>query len=172
MIKYEVKGLDSALKKLNRITSRMDRIDSYVEKFTCRLAEIGLDKATVSFSEAEYDGTNDVRVTLDVKKPNLIHVVASGKAVLFIEFGTGINYPDDHPLANTLGMVHGEYGKKQGQKESWVYIGEEGTNGKVVRSSESGNAVRTRGNPASRSMYITAEEIRKNIEKIAKEVFK
>ena len=64
----------------------LKNINRYIEKFTQKLADIGLDYATMSFQRAEYDGTNDVTVSIDAQKPNLVRVVASGKAVLFIEF--------------------------------------------------------------------------------------
>lgn len=171
MVNIEAKNLDKAVKNILQQQTMLKNINRYIEKFTQKLADIGLDYATMSFQRAEYDGTNDVTVSIDVQKPNLVRVVASGKAVLFIEFGTGIYYPDDHPKAKELNMIRGEYGKKQGRKESWVYVGEEGTNGTVIRRGPNGNAVRTRGNPASRSMYLTADEVRDNIQKIAEEVF-
>lgn len=171
MVNIEAKNLDKAVKNILQQQSMLKNINRYIEKFTQKLADIGLDYATMSFQRAEYDGTNDVTVSIDAKKPNLIRVVASGKAVLFIEFGTGINYPDDHPKAEELKMIRGEYGQKKGQNESWVYVGEAGTNGNVLRNSPKGDVVRTKGNRASRSMYLTADEVRNNIQKIAEEVF-
>ncbi|MBP3370845.1 MAG: hypothetical protein J6L85_08840 [Clostridia bacterium] len=170
--KYEVKGFDIALKHLKETVNMASNINSYIEEFTRRLGDIGLQYATLSFQRAQYDGTNDVTVSIEQSRPNVLKIVARGKAVLFIEFGTGIFYPDDHPKAKELNMVRGEYGQKKGQNESWVYVGEAGTHGKVLRYSDSGKqAVRTHGNPASRSMYLTAEEVRNNIQKIAEEVF-
>jgi hypothetical protein len=98
-----------------------------------------------------------------------IAVQASGKAILFIEFGTGVFNPGVHPQANEFGMIRGEYGKGHGKQESWIYVGEPGTNGEVIDSGRS--VVRTRGNNASRSMYDAAEIMRNEIQRIAKEVF-
>lgn len=171
MVKISATNLQAAIKNIKAKQQQLQNIELYLSEFANKLAKIGLEYARMSYSKAQYDGTNDVTVTIEADKPNVVRVVASGKAVLFIEFGTGINYPDDHPKAGELNMIRGEYGKKQGQKESWVYVGEEGTNGTVIRRGANGNAVRTRGNPASRSMYQAAEEIRKQIQTIAEEVF-
>lgn len=171
MVNIEAKNLDKAVKDILRQQSMLKNINRYIEKFTQKLADIGLDYATMSFQRAEYDGTNDVTVSIDTQKPNLVRVVASGKAVLFIEFGTGIYYPDDHPKAKELNMIRGEYGQKKGRNESWVYVGEAGSHGKVLKYSPKGDVVRTKGNKASRSMYLTAYEVRDNIQRIAEEVF-
>ena len=46
--------------------------------------------ASARFQSAQYDGTNDVSVSLEVREKNRIAVVAVGEAVLCIEFGTGV----------------------------------------------------------------------------------
>ena len=49
-------------------------------------------KASNGFAAAQYDGINDVVVTPDIGK-NHWSITASGEAVLFIEYGSGITYP-------------------------------------------------------------------------------
>lgn len=171
MIKVKATNLDKALRRIKTTQNKTLTMTSRIMLFTQKLAEIGVGEASIRFQQAQYDGTNDVIVEFDREAYNKVTVIAKGKATLFIEFGTGIHYPDDHPLASRHGMKRGEYGKKQGKKEKWVYYGEAGTNGTVLRTSDRGDVVRTRGNPASRSMYLASKEIRDNITKIAKEVF-
>ena len=48
---------------------------------------------------------------------NKIAVVAVGSATLFIEFGTGVKYPDNHPEAAEHGMIRGGYGYRLGRLE-------------------------------------------------------
>ncbi len=67
-------------------------------------------------------------------------VVAVGASVLFIEFGAGVTYPDNHPQAAELGMKRGEYGKGHGKQSSWGYYGDPGTNG-VVKTKKDGSTV-------------------------------
>ena len=74
-----------------------------------RLTQEGYEVASAGFASAEYDGTNDVTVSVE-DRGKIKAVVAVGGTVLFIEFGTGVTYPDNHPEARDLGMECGEYG--------------------------------------------------------------
>ncbi len=136
-------------------------------EFLKRLGELGVDTADVRFRAAQYDGTNDVTVSLRWESDNKVLVVASGHAVTFIEFGTGIVYVDDHPKAGEMGAVRGGYGEGHGSQRTWGYYGDPGTNGKVQKS----GVVLTHGNPASRALYETGKELREKVMEIAKEVF-
>lgn len=153
------------------IESYVNQLDSKTRTFLERLAQIGISSADASFRSAAYDGVNDVVVnsTPVWVDERTIAVQASGRAILFIEFGTGVFNPGVHPQASEFGMIRGEYGKGHGKQESWVYIGEPGTNGEVL--GEGRNVVRTRGNNASRSMYDAAELMKNEIGRIAREVF-
>lgn len=139
--------------------------------FLEQLSSEGLQVARAGFKSAAYDGVNDVNVTVDVR-PNGVAVVAIGSSVLFIEFGTGVTYPDNHPEASSLGMVRGGYGKGNGKKATWGYYGHPGTSGKVVVNSKGKEVVLTHGNPANMPMYNAVKSIKSKIEKIANEVYK
>ena len=79
------------------------RLDEYfadlIEKANTvceRLATIGAVRASLDFSRAIYNGTNDVAVTVEpISNGYAIH--ARGNAVLFIEFGSGASYGYGHP---------------------------------------------------------------------------
>lgn len=135
-----------------------------------RLASEGLTVASAKFASAVYDGTNDVSVTVESRGEHGRAVVAVGASVLFIEFGTGIMYPDDHPEAAEHGMVRGGYGKGKGKQPTWGYYGDPGTNGHL-RNGKQGNLVTTHGNPANMAMYGTVKELRESITRIVREVF-
>jgi hypothetical protein len=125
------------------------------------LAEIGLKEASVRFTTAMYDGTNDVSVHLDAID-NGYAIVADGKAVAFIEFGAGVYHNTSEPYPNPRpeGIVGiGEYGKGMGKRKAWGY------------ADENGEIVITRGNPAAMPMWYASEEIRNSILKVAREVF-
>lgn len=139
--------------------------------FADRLAQEGMEIASVKFSQAVYDGTNDVSVTVEPRGNNVRAVVATGGATLFIEFGTGVTYPDDHPEAGELGMKRGEYGQGHGKQHSWGYYGEPGTNGVLKEKKNGGFVVITHGNPANMPMYETVKELQDRLTEIAKEVF-
>lgn len=139
--------------------------------FANRLAQEGMEIASVKFSQAVYDGTNDVSVTVEPRGNNVRAVVAIGGATLFIEFGTGVTYPDDHPEAGELGMKRGEYGQGHGKQHSWGYYGDPGTNGVLKEKKNGGFVVITHGNPANMPMYETVKELQDRLTEIAKEVF-
>ena len=141
------------------------------EKLLDRLAEEGYQIASAKFAQAVYDGTNDVFVSTENREANIRAVVAVGSSVLFIEFGTGVVYPDDHPEADDLGMKRGEYGKGHGKQTSWGYYGEPGTNGELREKKNGSVVVITHGNPANMAMYETVKELEMHLRDLAKEVF-
>lgn len=135
------------------------------------LARIGMQEASVRFSTAQYDGTNDSSVTIE-QTQNGYNVVANGKAVAFIEFGAGVHYNSgvSYPIAKPSGIVGiGEYGKKQGKKDEWRYKGEPGTNG---TPSSDGRTIKTHGNPAQMPMYHALTAMQGEVERIVREAFR
>lgn len=134
-----------------------------------KLSYIGVKEASVRFTTAMYDGINDSSVSLETTK-NGYAVVASGQAVAFIEFGSGVYHNSGEPYPNPRpeGIVGiGEYGQGKGKRRAWYYKGEPGTNGEVQPS----GVVKTRGNPAAMPMWYATEEMRRSILQIAREVF-
>ena len=122
-----------------------NRLQERIAVFLDRVAQEGMERASVKFSQAVYDGTNDVSVTVEPRGNNVRAVVATGGATLFIEFGTGVTYPDDHPEAGELGMKRGEYGQGHGKQHSWGYYGDPGTNGVLKEKKNGGFVVITHG---------------------------
>ncbi len=168
MISIKISGLDELKKK---IENQRNNFKTKGQIFLQRLAQEGLTVAKAQFSSAQYDGVNDVTVTVENMGPDKIAVVANGQAVAFIEFGTGVTYSEQHPKADDMGAVRGSYGQGKGNNESWTYYGEAGTNGVPVRDSDKGTVIRTKGNPPARAMYNASEQMRAKIQQIAKEVF-
>ena len=151
--------------------NRKNRLQERTAVFLDRVAQEGMERASVKFSQAVYDGTNDVSVTVEPRGNNVRAVVATGGATLFIEFGTGVTYPDDHPEAEELGMKRGEYGQGHGKQHSWGYYGDPGANGVLKEKKNGGFVVITHGNPANMPMYETVKELQDRLAEIAKEVF-
>lgn len=136
-----------------------------------RLAQAGFEVASARFAKAAYDGTNDASVSMETRGDGARAVVAVGASVLFIEFGTGVTYPDNHPQAAELGMKRGEYGKGHGKQSSWGYYGDPGTNGVVKMKKDGSTVVITHGNPANMPMYETVKELEAMLPDLVKEVF-
>lgn len=152
-------------KEINRAIQELNR---YKQEFLKRekrlvegLAEIGLKEASVRFTTAMYDGTNDVSVHLD-ETSNGYAIVADGKAVAFIEFGAGVYHNGSEPYPNPRpdGIVGiGEYGKGHGKRKAWGYL------------DENDELVITRGNPAAMPLWYASEEIKSSVLKVVREVF-
>ena len=136
-----------------------------------RLAQAGFEVASARFAKAAYDGTNDASVSMETRSEGVRAVVAVGASVLFIEFGTGVTYPDNHPQAAELGMKRGEYGQGHGKQSSWGYYGDPGTNGVVKMKKNGSTVVITHGNPANMPMYETVKELEAMLPELVKEVF-
>lgn len=167
-VPLSVPAYDSLIRKIEDLGNwQSDRAIVFAD----RLAQEGMEIASIKFSQAVYDGTNDVSVTVEPRGNNVRAVVATGGATLFIEFGTGVTYPDDHPEAGELGMKRGEYGQGHGKQHSWGYYGDPGTNGVLKEKKNGGFVVITHGNPANMPMYETVKELQDRLTEIAKEVF-
>ncbi len=166
-VKLNTRSINAAIKEIEAYRNRLARIE---ESICFELSRIGMQEASVRFSTAQYDGTNDSSVTIEQTQSGY-NVVASGKVVAFIEFGTGVhhNSGSSYPIAKPSGIVGiGEYGKKQGKKDKWQYKGEPGTNGTV---SSDGRVVTTHGNPAQMPMYHALTAMQDEVERIVKEAF-
>lgn len=152
------------------------RLETKAKEVARRLAEIGLQVASVRFANAQYDGTNDASVSIEPTE-NGYRVVAQGESVCFIEFGTGVHYNGfggTYPIPKPAGISGiGQFGRGRGSDDSWRYHGDPGTNGVVVSNDPLATEpyVVTQGNPANMPMYLALSEMRDGVERIVKEVF-
>ena len=162
------RGIDTLLREIESYTVWLKERSQVLLD---RLAQAGFEVASARFAKAAYDGTNDASVSLETRSEGVRAVVAVGASVLFIEFGTGVTYPDNHPQAAELGMKRGEYGQGHGKQSSWGYYGDPGTNGVVKMKKDGSTVVITHGNPANMPMYETVKELQDRLTEIAKEVF-
>lgn len=166
-VKLNTSSIDRAIKELEQYKRWLKEKEKQLLE---RLAEIGYWEANVRFSSAMYDGVNDVTVTIN-ESGNGYTIEAQGNAVAFIEFGTGVTYNSgsSYPGKKPDGVADiGEFGQGKGKRRAWFYYGDPGTNGEVQES----GVVKTRGNPAEAPMYYATEEMRRSIQKIAREVFR
>ena len=162
------RGIDTLLREIESYTVWLKERSQVLLD---RLAQAGFEVASARFAKAAYDGTNDASVSLETRSEGVRAVVAVGASVLFIEFGTGVTYPDNHPQAAELGMKRGEYGKGHGKQSSWGYYGDPGTNGVVKMKKDGSTVVITHGNPANMPMYETVKELEAMLPELVKEVF-
>lgn len=162
------RGIDTLLREIKSYTVWLKERSRVLLD---RLAQAGFEVASARFAKAAYDGTNDASVSMETRSEGVRAVVAVGASVLFIEFGTGVTYPDNHPQAAELGMKRGEYGQGHGKQSSWGYYGDPGTNGVVKMKKDGSTVVITHGNPANMPMYETVKELEAMLPELVKEVF-
>lgn len=116
---FDKKSIDAAIQKVRQYEQDLARKE---EEFVRRLGEIGVQVAQAGYTTADYDGVKDVSVSL-VKTGNGYEVVASGKTVGFIEFGTGIRYPEwNNSDMDYTPPKHGTYGKGRGANPKGWYF--------------------------------------------------
>ena len=153
------KSIDTAIKQLKQYKKEFLAKE---EVFVNRLAEIGVSVATTGFAVADYDGINDVQVTMTQSGAKAT-VVAFGETVGFIEFGTGVRNPEwDNSGMEYTPPAHGTYGKGQGARpKGWYFSQHVGA-----------KAQHTYGNPPAEAMR-TARDVRiEKVIQIAREVWR
>ena len=149
-------SINQAIKQIEEYKAEMQR---KADKLTSILADAGLEEARTIFATAKYDGTNDVEVE-KTKIKNGYVVTASGKAVCFIEFGSGvIGY--GHPEADEFGMGPSTWslsdqGKGHWDNPPWYFA----------------HGQKSSGNPPAMAMWKAEQEIKRKIKSAVKEVFK
>ena len=127
-----------------------------------RLANIGARRASIGFSSAIYPSGNDVSISVEpISNGWAIH--ARGNAVLFIEFGAGATLGYGHPEAKAEGYGPGTYNPD--------YPTPENPNWRNPKGWWYGDGQHTYGNPPAAAMYYAKEEVIRNIEQVAREVF-
>lgn len=131
------------------------------ELFVKRLAEIGVSVATTGFELADYDGVNDVQVTM-TQGGTTASVIAYGETVGFIEFGTGIRYPEwDNSGMEYTPPKHGTYGKGHGKRPHGWYF-----------KPGDGAAQHTYGNQPAEAMRTARDVMIERVTQIAREVWR
>ena len=149
---------------VNRAVQGIRDYSQWVQRKTAelarRLAEMGAVNVSLGFSRAVYTGNGDVSMTVEQHGENSYSIIANGEAVAFIEFGAGVTYGYGHPnpTLNGQAMGPGTYPSDKGHwkdpKGWWIPGGEH-----------------TYGNPPSMTMYTTAEGLKRDLVRIAREVF-
>lgn len=173
-MKIKVRLSDAGLRDAERqIQEYKTTLNRKTQEFAKALAQKGIDVATVRFANAQYAGDNDVTVEHDpVQTPNGFAIVAHGKAVAFIEFGTGVMHSAyGGELPDGVGE-HGTYGKGNGKHKRWYYYGESGNAGTPVKEVDGkGQLNYTSGNDAAMAMWGAVEEMASQVEATWREVW-
>lgn len=171
-MKIKVRLSDAGLRDAERqIREHKTTLNQKAQEFAKALADKGLDVAKVRFANAQYAGSNDVSCRVE-QNGNTCTIVAEGKAVAHIEFGTGVSHSAyGGELPDGVGE-HGTYGKGNGQHKRWYYYGESGNAGTPVKTVDGkGQLNYTDGNEPAMAMWGAVEEMASQVEATWREVW-
>ena len=156
---FDRKSIGDAIKKLNDYKKEFEAKE---KEFINRLSELGVTVASTGFALADYDGVNDVQVTMTQSGDRAV-ITAFGEAVGFIEFGTGVKYPEwDNSGMEYTPPKHGTYGKGFGKNPHGWYF----------KQNEGGSARHTYGNRPAEAMRTARDTMVEQVIRIAREVWK
>lgn len=156
---FDSKSIAEAIKQLEHYKKDFRTKE---ELFVRRLAEIGVSVASAGFATADYDGVNDVQVTMTQNGASAT-VIAFGETVGFIEFGTGVKFPEwDSSGMEYTPPEHGTYGKGQGANPRGWYF----------KQSDGAKARHTYGNPPAEAMRTARDVMIEKVMQIAREVWR
>ena len=157
---------------MNEVAAYKMDVERKTRELAKRIAEVLEEKIASKFAgavadmyfnrEGEYKDAPDYSIGTDGNGNSYV-VWTSGQDAIFVEFGTGVYYngsagTSPHPTGNELGFTIGSYGKGMGKRRTWGF-------------KRDGITYLTHGIPAVMPMYRSAEEVAKEIEHIAGEVF-
>ena len=153
------KSISEAIKQIKQYKRDFEAKE---KEFVRRLAELGVSVASTGFSMADYDGVNDVQVTMTQSGGSAV-VTAFGEAVGFIEFGTGVKYPEwDASGMEYPPPKHGTYGKGRGKNPHGWYF----------KQNDGATARHTYGNQPAEAMRTARDVMVERVIQIAREVWK
>lgn len=163
-VELTVQSINKAIKEVRAYQQWLEKKQTELCK---RLAEMGATMARFGYGNAFYSDDKDIDVTVE-EADGGYRIIASGMDVLFVEFGAGIRYSGDtHPLAGELGYGAGTWPDPHYQ----IVNGERMENWRSPFGWTTPDGTRTFGNPPSRTMYDTAQSLKDEIARVAKEVF-
>ena len=171
-MKIKVRLSDAGLRDAERqIQEYKTTLNKKAQEFAKALADKGLDVAKVRFANAQYAGSNDVSCHVE-QNGAACSIIAEGKSVAFIEFGTGVMHSAyGGELPDGVGE-HGTYGKENGKRKRWYYYGESGNAGTPVKEVDGkGQLNYTSGNDVAMAMWGAVEEMASQVEATWREVW-
>lgn len=156
---FDKKSISEAIKQLKQYQREFKAKE---DEFIRRVAELGVSVASTGFALADYDGVNDVQVTMMQSGTSAV-ITAFGETVGFIEFGTGVKHPEwDNSGMSYTPPKHGTYGKGFGKNpHGWFFKQHEGV-----------GAIHTYGNPPAEAMRTARDTMVERVIQIAREVWK
>ena len=161
---FDSRSLDKAIQQIRQYQNSLN--DKCTE-FVRRLAEVGIPVIDENIAAAQGDSDKGHNTYIKINSfgsYSQAELIVESNSILWIEFGAGVHFnghlgSSPHPKGEELGYTIGSYGKGQGKNDFWFYY------------ADSGEAVMSHGTQATMPVYKAGLEIKRQILKIAKEVF-
>ena len=161
---FDGKSINNAIQQIQKYK---ESLNDKCELFVRRLAEVGIPIIDQNIASAAGDSDKNHNTYIKLNSfgsYSQAELICEGTDLLFIEFGAGVHYngavgSSPHPLGQEMGYTIGSYGKGQGKNDFWFYY------------ADTGEAVMSHGTQATMPVYKAGVEMRRQILKIAKEVF-
>ena len=171
-MKIKVRLSDAGLRDAERqIQVYKATLNKKARALAFRLSWLGLEVAKIRFENAKYAGSNDVKCHIN-QKDKTCTIVAEGKSVAFIEFGTGIHHNGYGGYLPPGVGAHGSYGQGKGVGRRWYYYGDQGNAGTPVKQVDGkGQLNYTDGNEPAMAMWGAVEEMASQVEATWREVW-
>ena len=153
-VELSTQSINSAVNDLRQYAQWVSQKEN---ELLSELAKLGMQVAKITFASAAYDGVNDVSVRVD-NTGSVAVIYAEGKAVAFIEFGSGAKYGYGHPQAAQFGLGPGTYPSDKGlwdNPKGWWF----------------GSGKHSYGNPPAMAMYQAVQKMTEELTTIARGVF-
>lgn len=166
-ITVTIRGLDEVINRLDEYSSSLER---KAQEICHRLAQIGYDVAYSIMAGHVYSGETASSLTIEEISPTEYMVWAESKALLFFEFGAGVN-GGGHPQAGEFGFGPGTYpGQKHAlDPKGWWFPTDDPS--LIVRIGKDGQGYgHSYGNPPYMPFYNAGAKIRGDLEQVAREV--
>lgn len=161
---------ESISRAIKQLESYEDELKEHAEEIVSILSMRGYDVAYSIMAGNVYSGETLDSLTIVEESPTKHILMANSKAILFFEFGAGVQGVG-HPLAGEVGMGAGTY---PGQTHAfdpdgwWYPTNDPQLVQRVWKGQGYGHSY---GNPPRMPMYMAAKTMRDELLDVAKEVF-
>lgn len=162
-------SIDAAIQKLESYRNSLEQKCAQIAE---RLANAGFNVAFGILAEHVYSGETISNLVVQQTGPTRFELVAGSVAIMFLEFGAGVQGVG-HPLAGQLGMGAGTYpGQTHAFDPNGWWFPTDDPNLAVYTNEDGQMYGHSYGNPPYMPVYQASVEMRRSIERIAREVFK
>lgn len=165
---FSPSSIDAAIDKIENYGKSLEKKAQEVCK---RLGNLGYEVAFQLLAEHIYSGETISSLQLIEENPNKYVLQAGSVALLFLEFGSGVQGVG-HPLAGQFNMGAGTYpGQKHALDPNGWWFPTDDANLAVYTDKSGQMWGHSKGNPPQMPMYQTSLKIREDAEKVVREVF-